>query len=233
MINSGFFFNSESGSIEWFVCEGFQTETDCYNDREDYGIGSIEPLAIGASLNYSFNQPFNSFGDEGPYTLVYRFIDSDTVTSNDVAIFNFNLAQKLVDVSLDEQDPISQLENLAEYNGKFILNTDTDYVMSMDGIVSSCGSCGLEADLGWKLVDSFGVERANSSTTYTSLPNWGTVAFTRDLPALNFDSEGTYTMHFGILDSIGTPSGDMNSFNDLQSVEVCLLYTSPSPRDRG
>ena len=138
--NSGFFYNSESRSIEWFVCEGFQTETDCYNDREDYGIGSIEPLAIGASLNYSFNQPFNSFGDEGPYTLVYRFIDSDTVTSNDVAIFNFNLAQKLVDVSLDEQDPISQLENLAEYNGKFILNTDTDYVMSMDGIVSSCGS---------------------------------------------------------------------------------------------
>ena len=71
--NSGFFYNSESRSIEWFVCEGFQTETDCYNDREDYGIGSIEPLAIGASLNYSFNQPFNSFGDEGPYTL---FIDS-------------------------------------------------------------------------------------------------------------------------------------------------------------
>ena len=218
--NSGFFYNSESRSLEWFVCEGFQTETDCYNDREDYGIGSIEPLAIGASLNYSFNQPFNSFGDEGPYTLIYRFIDSDTVTSNDVAIFNFNLAQKLVDVSIDEQDPISQLENLAEYNGKFILNTDTDYVMSMDGIVSSCGSCGLEADLGWKLVDSFGVELANSSTTYTSLPNWGAVAFTRDLPALNFDSEGTYTMHFGILDSIGTPSGDMNSFNDLQSVEV-------------
>ena len=218
--NTGFFYNPESRSIEWFVCEGFQTEANCYNDREDYGIGSIESLAVGASINYTFTQSFNSYGDEGPYTLVYRFIDSDTVTSNDVAIFNFNLARKLVDVSIDEQDPISQLENLAEYNGKYILNTDTDYQMSMDGIVSSCGVCGLEADLGWKLFDSFGVERANSSTTYTDLPNWGKVAFNRDLPILNFDSEGVYTMQFGILDSVGTPSGDMNSFNDYQSVEV-------------
>ena len=125
--NTGFFYNPESRSIEWFVCEGFQTEANCYNDREDYGIGSIESLAVGASINYTFTQSFNSYGDEGPYTLVYRFIDSDTVTSNDVAIFNFNLARKLVDVSIDEQDPISQLENLAEYNGKYILNTDTDY----------------------------------------------------------------------------------------------------------
>ena len=218
--NTGFFYNTESRSIEWFVCEGFQTEANCYNDREDYGIGSIESLPVGASINYTFIQSFNSYGDEGPYTLVYRFIDSDTVTSNDVAIYNFNLARKLVDVSIDEQDPISQLENLAEYNGKYILNTDTDYQMSMDGIVSSCGACGLEADLGWKLFDSFGVERANSSTTYTDLPNWGKVAFNRDLPVLNFDSEGVYTMQFGILDSVGTPSGDMNSFNDYQSVEV-------------
>ena len=101
-----------------------------------------------------------------------------------------------------------------------ILNTDTDYVMSIEGIVNSCGTCGLEADLGWKLIDTFGVERANSTTTYTNLPAWGESYFTREMPPLNFDTEGQFTMVFGILNSSGTPSGDMNSFNDLQSVEV-------------
>ena len=56
--NTGFFYNTESRSIEWFVCEGVQTENDCYNDREDYGIGSIESLlsahrSITHSLNHS------------------------------------------------------------------------------------------------------------------------------------------------------------------------------------
>ena len=43
-------------------------------------------------------------------------------------------------------------------------------------------------------------------------------------------------MYFGILNSTGTPSGDMNSFNDLQSVEVIfddtvdLQITSMFPR---
>ena len=69
--NSGFFYNTQTRSIEWFVCEGIQDETSCYNDREDYGIGSIEPIAVGESISYSFSQSFTSNGDEGPYTLVY------------------------------------------------------------------------------------------------------------------------------------------------------------------
>ena len=218
--NSGFFINSQSRPIEWFVCEGYQDENSCYIDREDHGTGSIEPLDIGAHTNYSFTQNFNPNGDEGAYTLVYRFIDPDTNTSNDVGIYNFNISRNLVDVSFEPQNPISQLNNLAQYDGELILNTDTDYVMGIDGIVTSCGACGLEADLGWKLFDTFGVERANSTTTYTDLPAWGQSSFTRDMPALNFDTDGAYTMIFGFLGSNGTPSGDMNSFNDLQSIEV-------------
>ncbi len=218
--NTGFFYNSQTRSIEWFVCEGNQDANSCYNDREDYGTGSIEPLGVGLHVNYSFTQSFSPNGDEGLYTLVYRFIDSDTNTSNDVGIYNFNLARSLVDVKFEPQNPISQLNNLAEYDGEMILNTDTDYVMSIEGIVNSCGTCGLEADLGWKLIDTFGVERANSTTTYTNLPAWGESYFTREMPPLNFDTEGQFTMVFGILNSSGTPSGDMNSFNDLQSVEV-------------
>jgi hypothetical protein len=40
------------------------------------------------------------------------------------------------------------------------------------------------------------------------------------MPPLNFDTEGKYTLIFGLINSSGTPSGDMNSYNDQQSVEV-------------
>jgi len=218
--NSGFFFNSQARSIEWFVCEGIKDENTCFNDRDGYGIGSIEPLPLGNSISYTFSTMFSSDGNEGEFTIVYRFIDSDTNTANDVGIYNFNLAQNLVDIEIGPQDPISQLEDLAIYDGNLILNTDTDYNMSIEGIVKSCPSCGLVADIGWKLIDSLGVERANSTTPYSNLPNSGEDAFSRMMPPLNFDTEGKFTMIFGLISSNGTPSGDMNSYNDQQIVNV-------------
>jgi len=218
--NTGFFYNTESRSIEWFICEGTLDANSCFNEKEDYGSGTIDPIAIGQSTNYTFTQTFSPDGSEGAHTLVYRFIDSDTNTSNDLGIYNFELAQELVDVYFDPQDPINQLEQLAIYDGNIILNTDTDYNMSLDGVVTSCSTCNLVADIGWKLVNKFGVVVANSSTPYSNLPSWGQSTFTRELPSLNFHSQGKYTMVFGLMNSNGTPSGDMNSYNDMQSVEV-------------
>mgnify|MGYP005726824281 CR=1 FL=1 len=218
--NSGFFYNTQPRSVEWFVCEGNQLENDCYNNREGYGIGSIDPIIVGESVTYSFSNYFSPNGDEGLYTLVYRFIDSDTNTTNDAGIYNFNLVRKLVDVIFEEQDILGQLEGLASYNDVLILNTDTDYVTSVEGIAKSCGSCGLVANLGWKITDNFGVELANATTSYTDLPNWGESSFTRNLPPINFDTEGVFTLYYGIISSTGTPSGDMNSYNDLQSLEI-------------
>ena len=218
--NTGFFYNSQPRTIEWFVCEGSQTEIDCYNDREEYGIGSIEPIQVGQATEYTFSQPFNPNGDEGEMTLVFRFVDSDTNTTNDVGMYTFYLSRALVDVEFDPQNPIEQITDVAIYDETKILNTDVDYNMSISGIVTSCGSCGLVADLGWKIIDTFGVERANSTVSYSNLPNWGEASFSRDMPPLNFDSEGTFTMVFGIFGSTGTPNGDMNSYNNLQSVSV-------------
>lgn len=218
--NSGFFYNTQSRSIEWFVCEGMQSENDCYNNRDGYGIGSVEPIVVGESVAYSFSNYFSSNGDEGLYTIVYRFVDSDTNASNDAKLYNFNLARKLVDVIFEEQDILSQIEDLAIYDNKPILNTDTDYVIALDGLVKSCGSCGLVADLGWKIVDNFGTERASATISYSNLPDWGESVFTRNLPPINFDSEGIYTLFYGILNSSGTPSGDMNVYNDIQSMVV-------------
>ena len=235
--NPGFFYNTQPRGIEMFVCEGDKDESSCFNDREEYGSGSIQPLQIGGVANYTFSKVFYPDGAEGMFTFVYRFIDGDSNTSNDVGIYNFYLTRQLVDVEFSEQNPISQLPGLAEYNGNKILNTDTDYVMDINGISTSCGICGLEADLGWELVDTSGVVRASSTITYTNLPNWGVAPFSRQMPPLNFDSEGVYTLYFGIIGSTGTPSGDMNSFNDLQSIEVIfddtidLQITSMFPRN--
>ena len=130
--------------------------------------------------------------------LVYRFIDSDTNPSNDVGIYTFHLTQNLVDVIFDAQENRT-VRNLAVYNDNLILNTDTDYVMEISGVVSSCPTCNLEADLGWRLIGQDGMEKANSTITYTNLPDWGTVEFTRDMPPLNHDTEGVFELEFGIL----------------------------------
>ena len=80
--NTGFFYNSESRMIEWFVCEGVKDSTNCYNERGDYGTASIDPIPVGQSITYTFNKMFSSNGDEGAYTIVYRFIDQDNNVSN-------------------------------------------------------------------------------------------------------------------------------------------------------
>ena len=78
--------------------------------------------------------------------------------------------------------------------------------------------------------------RASSTITYSDLPNLGTSSFTRDLPPLNFDQEGTYSLIFGLIGSNGSESGDMNSFNDLQEISVTfddtvdMQVTSMYPR---
>ena len=123
-------------------------------------------------------------------------------------------------MNLDYQNPITQLENLNQYEGEVILNTDTDYDMTVSGIVTSCGDCNLIADIGWKLLNETGSEVQNSTIPYSDLPSWGEASFTRSLPALNYSEEGRYTMVFGLLSSSGNPVGDMNSYNDLESVEI-------------
>ena len=63
--NTGFFYNTDQRLIEWFICEGIQDVTSCFNDREDRGQGSLDPIPIGQTLNYTFTQGFNPNGDEG------------------------------------------------------------------------------------------------------------------------------------------------------------------------
>ena len=218
--NTGFFYNTDQRLIEWFICEGIQDVTSCYNDREDRGQGSLDPIPIGQSLNYTFTQGFNPNGDEGEFTLVYRFLEMDGNSSNDYKSFTINFTRSLVDIKFEPQNLLAQLTDVATYDNEVIMNTNTDYQMEVSGMITSCSSCGLIAGLGWTLYDNNGIQVATAETNYSDLPTWSDASFTRYLPPLNHSTEGRYTMEFGVMSSSGTPNGDLNSYNNLQSIEV-------------
>ncbi|MDP6869176.1 MAG: hypothetical protein QGI21_00175 [Candidatus Poseidoniaceae archaeon] len=223
--NSGFFYNLQSRSINWYICEGHQMINNCINDNEAQGTGSIDPLPIGVSTILTFGTSFNPQGDEGNYTVVYEFEEYDSNSSNDYYSTNFRLVRDLVDVEFEEQDLLSQINNLATYQGDLILNTDTNYSLDISGTVTNCPTCNLTAGIGWRILDSNGTSLKEVWNSVQDLPVWGQSNFNRALPDFNYDTEGTYTVEYGLMTSSGDPEGDMNQFNDLQQMEVIFNDT--------
>ncbi len=218
--NTGFFFNQDTRTIQWYICEGDLGENQCLNEKDGSGNGELQPIPVGSSTILTFNNMFSPNGANGIHTLFLKFQSEDNTPSNDILKTNFYLSQNLVDVIIPAQDPTSELTDLANYDDEQIFNTNTDYIMSVSGKLSNCGACGFSADFGWRLINSSGIEVANANTTYANMPTGSNSNFARELPALNYSIEGRYTFEFGLVSSVGTPEGDMNSFNDLQSVEI-------------
>ena len=218
--NTGFFNTQDDRGIEWWICE--DTSSNCKADSEQYGSEQIQPIPVGQSIDFQFTNPFSPNSNfDGAYKIIYEFSESDTGnSSNDYLETIFYFTPALVDVSINVQDPTTQLNGLAVYNDVKILNTDTDYFMDISGVVNSCASCELDAGLGWKLYNSTGDEVGSSTLSVTDLPAWGQSSFTRSLPAFTHSEEGTYTMEFGLIESSGANYGDLNDYNNLQSVEV-------------
>ena len=144
----------------------------------------------------------------------------DGNSSNDYKSFTINFTRSLVDIKFEPQNLLTQLTDVPTYNNEVIMNTNTDYQMEVSGMITSCSSCGLIAGLGWTLYDNSGIQVASAETNYSDLPTWSDASFTRYLPPLNYSTEGRYTMEFGVMSSSGTPNGDLNSYNNLQSIEV-------------
>ncbi|HIL64776.1 MAG: hypothetical protein CXT71_02500 [Methanobacteriota archaeon] len=218
--NTGFFFNQNTRTIQWYICAGDLDENQCYNDKDGSGSGELQPIPIGTSVNLTFTNMFSPDGGSGIHTLVLKFQNADNEPSNDLLKVNFFLSQNLVDAIIPTQDPTSELTDMAVYDDELIFNTNHDYQMSVSGKLSNCLACGFSADFGWKLINSTGEEVANSSLNYASMPYGSNSDFSRALPPLNYSEEGRYTFEFGLVSSSGTPDGDMNSFNDMQSVDV-------------
>ena len=214
-------------ALDWFVCAGFKTATQCASNDLANGQINVNGLLDGASGNFSDSTKWFPNGATGTFTVVFKFTFADVDSTDDVLTYNINLTAEFSDVSIDQdQDPRETLSNLHTYDGEFVLNTEQDYIMSISGTANTCGQCGLIAYIGWNLLELDGTLVATSNQSVTTLPSGGyEQAFTTALPALNYSTPGRYIFQFGLIDSASSYNGDLNDYNDFAEVEIVLDNT--------
>ena len=214
-------------TMDWFICSGMKTATQCVSNDIASGQININGLLNGDSGNFSDATQWYPNGVTGAFTVVFKFTFADVDTSDDVLSYNINLTAEYSDVSVDQdQDPRETLSGLHTYNGEFVLNTEQDYVMSISGTANTCGECGLIAYMGWNLRELDGTLVATANQSVTTLPAGGyEQPYTIALPALNFSVPGRYIFEFGLIDSASAFNGDLNDYNDLAEIEIVLDNT--------
>ena len=214
-------------TMDWFICSGMKTVTQCISNDLASGQININGLLNGDSGNFSDSTQWYPNGVTGTFTVVFKFTFADVDTSDDVLSYNINLTAEYSDVSVDQdQDPRETLSGLHTYNGEFVLNTEQDYVMSISGTAHTCGECGLIAYMGWNLRELDGTLVATANQSVTTLPAGGyEQPYTISLPALNYSVPGRYIFEFGLIDSASAFNGDLNDYNDLAEVEIVLDNT--------
>jgi hypothetical protein len=214
-------------TMDWFICSGMKTATQCISNDLASGQININGLLNGDSDNFSDATQWYPNGVTGTFTVVFKFTFADVDTSDDVLSYNINLTAEYSDVSVDQdQDPRETLSGLHTYNGEFVLNTEQDYVMSISGTAHTCGECGLIAYMGWNLRELDGTLVATANQSVTTLPAGGYERpYTISLPALNYSVPGRYIFEFGLIDSASAFNGDLNDYNDLAEVEIVLDNT--------
>ena len=214
-------------AMDWFICSGMKTATQCISNDLASGQININGLLNGDSDNFSDATQWYPNGVTGTFTVVFKFTFADVDTSDDVLSYNINLTAEYSDVSVDQdQDPRETLSGLHTYNGEFVLNTEQDYIMSISGTAHTCGECGLIAYMGWNLRELDGTLVATANQSVTTLPAGGyEQPYTISLPALNYSVPGRYIFEFGLIDSASAFSGDLNDYNDLAEVEIVLDNT--------
>ena len=215
---------STNRATKWYVCEGDVTGPVCKSAYDASGSFTLSNLFAGATANITADAQWNPSGDEGTFTVVYAFDLTDQDTTDDMLTFNINLTRSYVDLSVNTaHNPLLALQGTATYGGNIILNTGVDYVLDAKGQINSCGTCNLEATLGWQMwtAGENPVLLSDAYTVVTNLPSWGGQSpFTRSLPALNSTTEGQFTLKWGLFGSTGTPYGDLDSSNDVTSITI-------------
>ena len=214
-------------SMDWFVCSGMKTATQCVSNDIASGQININGLLNGDTGNFSDSTQWYPNGVTGAFTVVFKFTFADVDTTDDVLVYNINLTAEYSDVSVDQdQDPRETLSGLHTYDGEFVLNTEQDYVMSISGTAHTCGECGLVAYMGWNLRELDGTLVATANQSVTTLPAGGyEQPYTISLPALNYSVPGRYIFEFGLIDSASAFNGDLNDYNDLAEIEIVLDNT--------
>jgi len=214
-------------TLKWYVCDGPRTAVSCISNNIEDGGMNINGLLSGESANFSDTNRWFPSGASGTFTVVFKFDYADIDTSDDILSYNINLTAEFSDIAVDsEQDPRDTLSALHTYDGEVVLNTEVEYEMDIYGIVNTCGTCDLVANIGWNLMTLDGTLVNNATRSVTNLPDGGyELPFTTALPALNHSIPGRYIFEFGLVSSSGSYDGDLNSFNDLTQIEIVLDNT--------
>ena len=235
--NDGLTMFTESRELRWYICEGTKGINSCIASKIDTGTTSFsELLGTGATASVNFAD-YTPGGDTGVFTIVFKFHLEDLDPSDDAISYQFNMTEQVVDVEIvEDYNPLPTSEDFAIRNGDRVYNTGKDLYVEAKAIASSCPSCGLEVEIGWRIYSLDGnTILKEDSTIFSDLPDWNDAPFKRALPALNHDTEGRFIFEWGVFSSSGTPDGDMNSHNNLARIEVVfddtidLVVESMSP----
>jgi hypothetical protein len=211
-------------TLNWYACSGNITVNLCKSTYTDTGtflvpnINNGDPETLTSSATWSPNG-----ATSGIYTIVYAFSHNDQSAVDDVFVFNINLTANFVDISLDTaHDPLEHLQNLAEYDGEMVLNTNTAYTFKAKGTSFICGNgCTLAADFGWQLWDLAETVKLKEGYRTISMTGWGGIdPLNVNLPNLTFEQEGRFLLKYGLFGSTGNTNADLNAFNNLASFEL-------------
>ena len=214
-------------TLKWYVCDGLRTATQCISNDVATGGMNINGLLSGESNNFSDANRWFPSGASGTFTVVFKFDYADVDTSDDIFSYSINLTAEFSDIAIDsEQDPRDTLSGLHTYNNEVVLNTEVEYEMDIYGIANTCGTCNLDAQIGWNLKTLDGILVNNATRSVTNLPSGGyEQPFTTALPALNHSTPGRFIFEFGLISSSSSYNGDLNAFNNLAQIEIVLDNT--------
>ncbi len=212
--------------LEWYVCEGEKIVSQCMSDYSDKGENSISSMTSNEVREHVFTMAatdgFVDWGANGIHTVVYRFSEGDSQGGNDLLIYNFNLTNQFVDFGIGMQNPIDQIPNLAEYGTDKVLNSNTDYNLTIAFDFNSCGSCEVNATIGWELYSADGLVLLSQANNTIEMDT--TIGIEKQMneqmPTFSYSSEGRYIMKYGLINSAG--STDMVPSNNLGSVDVVI-----------
>ena len=210
-------------ALKWYVCAGDVGTSSCKSTFDDRGSFSISTIYSGTTIDVSSTDYWNPSGEEGTFTIVYAFDLQDQDPSDDSYRFHINLTRSFVDLAVDPTyDPTSIFDDLADYNGQQIFNTNTDYTMQIKGSITACGTCNVIAQLGWQLwSEDKNTLLSEAYTNVTNLPSWGGVSqFSRPMPIFTYPTQGTFSMVWGIFNTTGTPYADLNPLNDQSEIII-------------
>ena len=160
-------------------------------------------------------------------TVVYKFDQFDFDSSNDIFTFIVNSSTTFTDIKINADVKIlDEIENLAINNGQPIINSNTSYLFEFDGFAHLCGTCNINAMIGWQLWDlGFNMKISESYLIYSSFPMFGYYKpVSIDLPIFEHNNTGEFFLSYGMFYSVGSPNNDMVNENNINHEMIIINY---------